>query len=56
MFCHECDYALANGQAYVWMNMGEYPYKEPWCLECAMKMDLLSDGQTLRVYDARRGE
>lgn len=50
MFCHECDYALSDGQPYIWV-FGNQPY----CFECAEKMGLVVNGQAVFLY-GRNGE
>ena len=45
MFCHECDFALGDGQPYVWV-FGNQLY----CFECAFHMGLLVNGQSVFLY------
>ena len=51
MFCRECDYALGDGQHYIWTMFGrESGGKEPMCLDCAINLDLVVNGQRVWIY------
>ena len=58
MFCCECSYAISSGTPYVILVLMDFrdpeaKKQESCCLDCAIKMDWIHDGQTIHIDEEK---